>query len=175
MRYLRLIFVILLSASLLLVISRGSWQGRLVRIDGTSIINLPTQPVWSPPAVPSYDTFRQTFPDLPSEIAPGSVIVRVFRYDDAMLELIAFVTVSAGFCGLLYLPVRRGGRDAVLHYALFIAVGFIAAAAGCLAVWLLVGGWPPPSPPLFAIFGIWFGIHLGRRRWRNHAARMLKQ
>ena len=171
MRYLRLLFVLLLAASLLLVSARGSWQAHLVRADCTYIINLPTRPVWSPPTMPSYDTFRQTFTDLPTDLASTPAIVRVFRFDSAMLELVLFATASAGLCGLIYLLTRRGGRDALLHYALFIAVGFLAAAAACFGLWLLFGGWGPPFPLLFAFLGIGFGIYLGRRRWRrSHAA-----
>ena len=121
--------------------------------------------------MPSYDTFRQTFTDLPSDMASNAAIVRVFRYDSAMLELVFFVAASAALCGLLYLLTRRGGRDALLHYALFIAIGFVTAAAACFGLWLLVGGWGPPFPLLFAFLGIGFGIYLGRRRWRrSHAA-----
>src|SRR6266850_5397215 len=161
MRYLRVLFVVLLAASVLLVMARGSWEAHLVRGDQTSIINLPTRPIWSAPAVPSYDSFRQTFTDLPPEEASNGTIERVFRYDTATLEFFLFAAASAAVCGLLYLLTRRGGRDALLHYALFIAVGFMAAAAVCFALWLLVGGWGPPFPLLFAFLGIAFGIYLG--------------
>ena len=168
MRYLRLLFVTLLAASMLLVIARGSWEGHLVRGNHTSIINLPSRPIWSPPAVPSYGIFRHTFTDLPSEPAYSPTIVRVFRYDTAMFEFVLFATASAAFCGLLYLLTRRGGRDALLHYSLFIPLGCAAAAAACVALWLLIGGWGPPLPLLFAFLGIGFGIYLGRRRWVSH-------
>jgi len=166
-RYLRLLFVALLATSLLLVIARGSWEAHLVRGDHASIINLPTRPVWSAPAVPSYATFRQTFTDLPSDEASSATIVRVFRYDTAALEFFLFAAASAALCGLLYLLTRRGGRDALLHYALFIAVGFMASSAACFALWLLIGGWGPPFPLLFAFFGVGFGIYIGMRRWRR--------
>jgi hypothetical protein len=157
----------LLAASVLLVVARGSWEAHLRRGNQWTIIDLPTQPVWSPPPVPSYDTFRQELTQLPPDMPSDAVIVRVFRYDTAIGELIFFVAASAALCGLLYLLTRRGGRDALLHYALFIGIGFVSAAGACFGLWLLLGGWGPPSPLLFAFLGIAFGIYLGRKRWRR--------
>jgi hypothetical protein len=167
MSYLRIVFVALLSGSALLMLTRGSWEGHLVRGNHTSIISLSSRPVWSPPPVPSYETFRETFTDLPLERAPGTDIVRVFRYDAAVFGFLLLAVASAGLCGLLHLLTRRGGRDAIFHYALFIAIGFIAAAATCFVVWLVVGGWGPPFPLAFALLGIGFGIYLGKRRWKS--------
>lgn len=93
---------------------------------------------------------------------------RVFRYDTAVFNLLVLVGISAAICGLPYLLLRRTRRDAVLHYALFLAVGIFGAAVACLALWLSVGGWGPPAPILFAVVGIGFGLLLGKSKWQGH-------
>lgn len=167
MRSLRFLFVALFAASVLLVDSRGRWEGHLVQSDGTWIVNLPAEPVWSPPAVPSYQTFRKTFDTLPPEATTNTSIVRVFRFDTAMLDLAFCATIAAGVSGLIYLLIRQGSRDAMLHFALFISVGEVIAAASCFGLWLFLGGWGPPYPLLFALLGFGLGIHLGRWQWRD--------
>jgi hypothetical protein len=165
MRYVRLLFGVLLAASALLVMSRSKWTGHLVHDDHTSIISLSVHPIWSPPPVPSCETFKQTFKDLPSEMAPGAVVVRVFEYDAAIFEFVLYGMAAGGICGILYLFTRRGGRDAVLHFALSITIGVVAAAAACFILWLVIGGWSPPFPFFFLLLGIGSGAYLGHKQW----------
>jgi hypothetical protein len=168
--YLHFLLVVLLATSVFFVVSHCSWEGHLVLNNQTYIINLPERPLWSPPPVPTYETFKQTFnQDVPSQKAYGSAIVRVLRYDSVIFEFMFLVIISFIICGLPYLFMRRGHLDATLHFAFFIAVGFIAAALVCFVLWLLIGGWSPTFPSLFAFLGIGFGIYLGKRQWnKNH-------
>ncbi len=100
---------------------------------------------------------------------PSTYITRVFRYDTAALEFIFFAGVSSAICGLLYLVFRKNKNesDLALHYALYIALGFIAGATICFVLWLLIGGWGPPFPFIFALAGLGFGIYLGKTRWKS--------
>jgi hypothetical protein len=43
----------------------------------------------------------------------------------------------------------------------------LAGVAACLAVYVLVGGWGPPSPLGFAVVGVIFGVTGARRSWEK--------
>ena len=169
MRFLRLLLLGLLTVSVLLTVGRGSWEARLATGKVTDIIDLPTGPVWSPPAVPTYEVFAKRFTDLPPDMVSGVTIVRVFQYDTAMMEFVSFVAISVTFCGALYFLTRGDSRDVILHYALFIGLGFVAATFACFGLWILGGGWGPPFPLFFAFLGSGFGIFIGKARWSKNA------
>jgi hypothetical protein len=164
MRYLRLLLVALLIASALAAASRASWEAHLVCLKQTFVIDLPARPIWSPPAIPAYDVFKQAFSDLPATEPSGAVPIRVFRYDYTVFWLFLYIAVSSAICGLLYLFIRRGLRDVVLHYALFVAVGYILLMVPCYPIWC----WG--SEMLFSFLGVGFGLILATFFWRRHAA-----
>jgi hypothetical protein len=172
MRYLRLLLFALLIASVLLAASRAFWEAHLVcpvydaiGIDReTFIIDLPARPIWSPPSIPTYDSFKQTFSELPAREPSSAVSVRIFRYDATVFLLLFYFAVSSAICGLLYLFTRRGVRDVVLHYALFVAVGYVSFMVPFYPVWCWGGGM------VFSFIGVGLGILLGTLLWRRHAA-----
>jgi hypothetical protein len=47
--------------------------------------------------------------------------------------------------------------------ALRFSLGLFAGAALCFGLWLIFGGWGPPSPILFALLGIFLGWRWSRR------------
>jgi hypothetical protein len=171
MRNLRLLLFALLIASVLLAASRAFWEAHLVcpipvsaGIDRqTFIIDLQAQPIWSPPTVPTYDIFRQSFSELPVKEPSDAVSLRIFRYDETVFLFILFAAVSSAVCGLLYLFIRKGMRDIVLHYALFVAVGYVLLMVPCYPIWCWGG------EMIFSLFGIGFGILLGTLLWKRHA------
>ena len=164
MRYLRLLLLALLVASALAAASRASWEAHLVCVKQTFIIDLPARPIWSPPPIPTYDIFKQTFSELPGSEPSGAVSIRIFRYDYTVFFFFIYVAVSSVVCGLLYFFTRRGVRDIVLHYALFGAVGYVLLMVPCYPIWC----WG--SEMLFSFLGIGFGLLLATCLWRRHAA-----
>lgn len=167
MLILRFILFALLSTSLFLVTVRIRWEAHLAGGNRTCIIRLPVRPAWSPPVVPAYDTFQQTFRDLPPKPPAGTIIERVVRYDIALFDLLCFGAASASICGLIYVFRPKGSRDVVLHYASHIAVGMMVAAAICFLLWLVFGGWGPPFPLFFGVMGIALGLMFAMRKWRG--------
>jgi hypothetical protein len=171
MRNLRLLLFALLIASVLLAASRAFWEAHLVcpmpvptGIDRTTfIIDLQTRPIWSPPTVPTYDIFRQSFSELPVKAPSDAVSLRIFRYDETVFLLILFAAVSSAVCGLLYLFIRRGVRDVVLHYALFVAAGYFSFMLPSYPLWCWGGGM------VFSFFGVGLGIILGTILWMSRA------
>jgi len=174
MRNLRNLFYALLAASFLLAVSCGSWEAHHVdsRFGGTHtrIIPLPLSPLWAPPNTPSYQTFRDSFTDLPANMPSETFIRRVARYDDTLFQLIAYVGASSLLCGIIYLATRRGRRDTLLHYVVSIAGGFVSSVILCVVMWLIFGGWSPPFPILFGIFGIASGLLFARATIRTNVA-----
>ena len=171
MRHLRLIFLSLLAASFLVVLTFAEWEAYLEHRTGTStstmIMALPIRPVWSPPAEPTYEEFRKIFDDLPPQMPAGFEKRRVLLYGRAILNFMLLAMASAGICGLLYVITRAGNRDVILHYAAYIGIGGVISGAACIILWLAFGGWGPPFPLFFALIGITLGVLLGRNRWRS--------
>jgi hypothetical protein len=169
MRNLRLLLFALLIASVLLAASNAFWEAHLICPmpmpigKETFIVDLHTQPIWSPPTVPAYDIFRQTFSELPAKEPSDAVSVRIFRYDYTVFFLLLYVVVSSAVCGMLYLFIRKGMSDIVLHYALFVAVGYVLLMVPCYPIWCWGG------EMIFSLFGIGFGILLGTLLWKRHA------
>lgn len=174
MRYLRILLFALLFTSALLAAGHASWDADLVcplRVvkgvvstandTGTFIIDLHTRPLWSPPTVPAYEIFRQTFPELPPKEPSDAISLRIFRYDYTVFILILYAAASSAVSGLLYLFMRRGARDVVLHYALFVAVGYASLMVLCYPLYC----WG--SEMAFSLIGVGFGFFLSTILWRR--------
>lgn len=166
LHYLRLIFFALLAAVVLLAGLHGSWEAHLKCLGGTFIIDLPVRPVWSPPMVPAYDFFRQTFNELPVKEPANAVALRIFRYDNTLFEFIFYAAVVSAVFGIVYLLIRRGARDVVLHHALFVAIGYVLVMVPCYPLWCWGSGMA------FSILGAVFGVFLGWALWTRHVPKV---
>src|SRR5258706_7466166 len=116
MRMLRTFFLVATVIVALIALSRAHWEGTLSD-GGTWIVDLPRSPVWSPPPVPAYETFRSTFDMLPVS-ATSAPIRRVFRADWTFLDFTLYLWAVAAVFGIIYLCIHRRPRDPILHVAL---------------------------------------------------------
>lgn len=173
MRLLRVAFLLACLACLAVVLVNGVWEGRLTRINHTWIVDLDRAPVWAPPEMPTYQRFATTFEgsdDFPAESMGGLAIERVLGIEEMALALLFHLWMLTVLAGLLYLLLRTGRRDLVLHLALFAGIGLTSSAVLCLGVWLAFGGWGPPAPTLFAALGLAVGLRAGFVSWRRRSA-----
>jgi len=119
--------------------------------------------VWCPPELPGYEAFRRTFPNLPAERPAQSTITRTFKWDWVATDFFLRIWGVSSVFGVLYIAFLRGGQqpDLTLHFVLCLAIGLTAAAALCISLWLLCGGWGPPAPWFFGMIGVAGGLFLG--------------
>ena len=170
MATLRTLFIAAVVLCVGVVLILGQWEGRLRLGDHTWYIDLDRRPVWNPPDVPGYGQFRAVFADLPAEATPGLTITPGLKWEWMLVDCLMYLwAVTAGF-GILYLVVRGRRRDPVLHGGLCVGGAMSAAAVGCFAFWLLLGGWGPPAPGLFGLLGVVAGILLAALTYRRAAA-----
>lgn len=160
MGWLRLLLLIGSIAAIVLSMATASWEADLVRGHHTWMMNLGRHPVWQPPAVPGYETFREHFnqsPDFP--IQNSGCIIRV-SYDPVSIsiESVFYFWPVTCVCGLAYRSIRGTRRDPVLQCALSIAVSLPIAMFVCVALWCVGGGWGPPVVGFFVFLGMIFGI-----------------
>lgn len=131
---------VLVIGALLLASARCSWEGRYVsvkRIDdyyehsttiNIFVVDLASQPLWSPPGVPSHQQFRDRYPDVPAEMGPEDAIKRVARYDIAGFEFVLYLTISTAVSWGLLRAVRREGKRDLVRSALCLLAGMVVAA-----------------------------------------------
>ncbi len=142
----------------------GRWEARLTCAEHTWIVDLDPAPVWAPPEVPSYARFKHDFKDsedFPAEESPGLSIRGVLKLDWVAVDLLLYLWPVTLIGAALYLALRGGDRDLVLHCAMSVSVGMTLAALACIGLWLLYGGWGPPAPELFGGLGLVGGLIAG--------------
>jgi hypothetical protein len=169
---LRTLFLVAVALCAAAVLARGRWEGRLRagQTESTWFIDLGRRPVWAPPDVPAYRQFREVFEELPAATASGLTITRALKWDWMLVDFLLYLWgVTAAF-GVAYLLARGHRRDPVLHGALCLGAALTAAAAACLGLWLLAGGWGAPYPELFGLVGVVAGILLAVLTHRRTAA-----
>jgi hypothetical protein len=159
---LRLLLLAGCLGAIALSVATARWEGRLVRGNHTWLIDLGRHPVWSPPSPPDYERFRQEFEQSEDFPPPhGCAIESSYRPAEVALEAVLYLWLVTGSCGLLYLGARGPRRDFVMHCAASVAAGLTAAVAACLALWCVAGGWGPPFPACFGVFGLVVGLARG--------------
>jgi hypothetical protein len=161
---LRWAFLVACFTCLVIVAWRGPWEGRLTQANHTWIVDLGRAPVWTPPADSSYARFREVFEasqGLPVEGGQGITIRRVLKMDWMATELFLYLWLVTLVSGLGYLAVRRERRSLILHLGLAVGIGLTVGAAGCIGLWLLIGGWGAPAPNFFGGLGLVLGVVVG--------------
>ena len=157
MRMLSFMFLVSALVVCLVAFSRGRWEATLAAGSSTWIIDLPRTPAWSPPAIPTLDSFTNTFSDIPPTSSP---VLRRFRLGWTFLDAaLYFWAVSVAF-GLAYLLFRRRHRNPILHTALCLGASFTGAAIVCVGLWIVFGGWGAPFPEFFAGLALVIGLIL---------------
>jgi hypothetical protein len=161
---LRWLFLVACLGCVAAVAWNGRWEGHLTRGNQTWLVDLGFAPVWAPPADPRYARFQEDFKEsegFPSEGTPGLTIERVLKFDWMAVDLLLSLWPVTVASGLLYLAVRGGRRDLILHLGLSTGIGLTAGAAACVGLWLLLGGWGPSSPEFAGGLGLVVGVVVG--------------
>jgi hypothetical protein len=149
----------------------GRWEGRLTSGNCTWIMDLGRNPVWAPPPDPQYAQFQEHFRgDFPTEAPKGLTIQRVLKLDWMAADLLLYLWAVTVAFGLLYLAVRGERRDLILHLGLSTGIGLTAGAAFCIGLWMLFGGWGPPTPEFFGGLGLVVGIISGLASFQGSRA-----
>ena len=163
---LRISFILTTTVLLLVTLFRGQWEGHL-KHQGTFTVDLPRAPVWSAPGLPTYATFQSTFTDLPTQQPANSRIIRHLKWDWMFTDFALWFWGITAVVGILYVGIRGSNFDPFLHSVWHVGIGMTFAAFACLALWIVFGGWGPPSPVLFAVIGVVGGLLVGAKRARR--------
>ena len=166
LRGLRIVFFCTLAGAALAAAWRAQWEAAVSIDDRSWIIDLPRAPLWAGPAVPAYSAFAE-FPDLPPLRPAGATIQRSLRFDWMMQDFMLWLWGLCMGCGLLYLMLRDGRRDWILHEALAIGIGLTISAGACVGLWMVFGGWGPPAPLVFGITGLLAGLIVGAAKYES--------
>jgi len=149
---------------------RIPWQGRLHHGSTTWLIDLGRAPIWRPPARPIYAEFERKFGrfDLdenpfPPADAAGLAVSRAVKWSFVSVEFFSSLWLLTVASSVLYASVHRRGADLVRSLVTWTAVGLSLAGALCLGLWAAYGGWGPPTPHLFGVFGLAAGLVAGGR------------
>jgi hypothetical protein len=173
MHFLRWLFLLVCLGCVALVGINGRWEGWLTGPNCAWTVDLDRAPIWAPPPEPVYATFQKDFNEsetFPPQGAPGLTIKRVLRVDRMAFDLLLSLWLATVICGVLYLATRGRRRDLVLHVGLFVGIGLTAGAITCVGLWLVFGGWGPPSPGFFGSLGLFGGIVGGLVSFRRESA-----
>lgn len=172
-RYLVFALVLALGLSVLASIFFADWEAVWeARVDGDTqsyLMDLPNQPLWITPSAPSYADFNQHFSQAPVP-REGRTFVRIKW--DWMLDGLFTNWLLIFICyGLVHLFSFKQSSSLVAAFFLRVGLGLIGSAAVCILTWVLFGGWGPPSPRLFGIYGVLAGVYMGyvHLRRQQHA------
>ena len=81
------------------------------------------------------------------------------------MNFFLFLALASLFFGAFSYVRPTGRRSLGVFLIRWVAASIVGAAAACIVLWLLVGGWGPPSPLFFACIGLVVGIWLGFVKW----------
>ena len=151
-------------------LSNGVWWGSLFNGNQTWLIDLPNQPVWSPPDPPGYAEFRRDFNHLPSEQSKGSTIGVELKWDFMLISFFLYLLAVTVLFAVVTLIGPVGQQSFGIYVIRSLALSLSGAAVACFVVWTLVGGWGPPSPLFFGIVGLVVGIWMATFSWSRRAS-----
>jgi len=116
-------------------------------------MDIESSPLWSRPSNPTFDDFEAHFSEI--ELPDGGVISVYNRWGWWIIDLTMVLLV--GF--LIFTPASflSATRNKPLGVFARIGAGLIISALSCLLLWLIVGGWGPPAPLVFAVIGLFGG------------------
>ncbi len=132
----------------------GRWESAyVVQEDHGShsyLMDLSSRPLWDRPSAPSFADLEQHFSgcSLPDT---GEITV-YHKWDWWLLDVFMIWLVGSLVVAPISFLAFRGDR-AVGVFAR-VGAGLIASALACFLLWLAVGGWGPPAPLFFAVFGL---------------------
>jgi hypothetical protein len=154
-------FGVVVAIVALWILSKGIFWGSLFNGNQTWLIELPSQPVWQPPAAPSYADFRQDFHNLPYDQPPQSAIGVELKWDIMLSTFLLCLLCVTVLFAALSLVLTPGPQYLGIYFIRALALSLASAAAICFLTWLLIGGWGPPSPLFFGLAGLIVGISMG--------------
>ncbi len=155
--------VILLAA--IFTIGRGAYEGHLWTGISTCIIDLDRAFFFFPPPVPAYSEFVHVFDDLPAEADKQFVIRRVWVWQEGVIEFFLLMLPIGLACSIIYLPRHKQHQDYCLLYVSMISMGFLVSSLCSCLIYAIVGGWGPPAPLGFGIFGLTMGLIATALAW----------
>lgn len=88
-------------------------------------------------------------------------MTRILKRDWMILDFLVCVWAITAAFGIVYLLARPKRPDVFLHGVACIAAGLTGSAALCVLLWIILGGWGPPSPLFFGVVGHVAGLVLG--------------
>lgn len=129
----------------------GETHSRLAIVHGE-------RPLWSAPPSLTVAEFAASYADI--HIDPAGRTATSIRWGMWLEGTIALWVIFAGLSWpFFYLARSRPSWNRALRFSL----GLFAGTALCFGLWLVFGGWGPPSPLLFALLGIFLGWRWSRR------------
>ena len=157
---LRLAIIGYLMISIFVVVRTGIWQSDC-RIGGTTFTSdLPPNPIWDPPALPTYESISSQF-DLPIEPPEDCEITMRLRWGGMLLEFAFYMFILATFLVCVFYHPHKSKPSRFLHATACVIISILASCCFCFVLWLIIGGWGPPVPILFILTGFVFGIYWG--------------
>ena len=126
-----------------------------------SIVHAPA-PLWAPPPAMDIAAFREAWsPEGRSQILDGGSLELCINWE-MWLSGVAAIWVIFG--GLLWPVFRLGARwEPSWGRAARFSLGLLTGCVSCFVLWLVFGGWGPPSPLFFALLGVFLGWRWSRR------------
>lgn len=118
-------------------------------------------PLWAGPASLTASEFIALWPaDSELRLDPAGRTETGINWEFLIEGLVASWVLYAGLLWPVFFFARtRRAWNRALRFSL----GLFAGAALCFGLWLIFGGWGPPSPLLFALLGIFLGWRWSRR------------
>lgn len=140
--------------------TQARWQAKLQHPSGAYLFQLPRAPLWDPPPFPTYAEFQRTFSgplsaprSFPPE--PECTTVRVLSWKGMLFEALLWLWLTTAVVSIFY-PWDR--RDRMVRTAAFAFLGLTGGACATVSLWLIHGGWGPPMPHYFGLFGLSVGL-----------------
>lgn len=154
---LALIFV---AGSLIWFLFHGVWEaafiGQTEQGHHRFLIDLGPSPVWDAPEAPTQEVFSARFETSATQFPDHGRIEVYHKCSWWLMDLFAIWLVGALVLAPIALFFYR--KDKLLGVLGRVAAALLGGAAICFALWLVVGGWGPPLPGLFAALGLGFGV-----------------
>lgn len=161
----RWIFLILTIGVLVWSLHNVRWETRYTPPLGYPrfTISRGTSPLWAPPSEMTIAEFRETWSwaDARPQIVESGRVELLVNWE---MALGGFAAIWVIFGGLLWPVFRLGARwEPSWGRAARFSLGLLTGCASCFVLWLVFGGWGPPSPLFFALLGVFLGWRWSRR------------
>jgi hypothetical protein len=148
------------------------WEARLETSGSTLVLDLPSAPLWNPPAAPSSQReflFKWGHGMAVEAVDSTSQITLSPALGRTLVDALYVIWPGTCIVGLLYVLVRGGRRDVMLHMALCIGGGLTLAVAVGLSLWLVYGPGDSMSDEWLGVLGLICGATMGACTLRERA------